>query len=163
MMSKAFLLFPVFVGLLLFAVGLLVGQQIQRSKFEKYLQSTAVTSMQLKLMQANLNVIRASVPVSESGMDVPRVDYEPSCRCFEAQATLVRDDLMKRPLDGVRLALMLPAVLTRYQLKAEFPEIADAIPGAPDPDFRMTFRQLDKDSASLKVVAEFVDGRLTFK
>jgi|HubBroStandDraft_4_1064222.scaffolds.fasta_scaffold1185281_2 hypothetical protein len=58
---------------------------------------------------------------------------------------------------------MLPAVLTRLKLKVEFPEISEMVAGGPDPDFRMTFRQLDMDSASLKVVAEFSDGKLSFK
>jgi hypothetical protein len=101
-MSRTLRLSFVFIGLLLFAVGLLVGQQVQRSKFEKYLQPTTVTSMQLKLIQANLDLVRGWVPVSEDGIDVPRVDYSPSCKCFEAQAMLLHGDLMKKPLDSVR-------------------------------------------------------------
>jgi hypothetical protein len=161
-MSRTLLLSFAFIGLLLFAVGLLVGEQVQRSKFDRYLQPTTATSMQIKLIQANLDVIRASVPASDDGITAPTVHYEPQCKCFEATATVLHDDLMKRPLEGVRLALTIPAVVTRFQLKAEFPEMSDWTVGVPDADFRMTFWQLNKDS-SRTVLAELADGKLVFK
>lgn len=40
------------VGLLLFALGLVVGQQIQRSKYDKYLRPANVVPMDISLLRA---------------------------------------------------------------------------------------------------------------
>jgi len=61
--------------------------------------------MQLKLLESNLEIIRERIP-AVAGMSVPSIQYEPSCGCFQAEATL-NDDLMKRPLEQSRLTLML--------------------------------------------------------
>ena len=89
-----------FVGLLLFAVGVLVGQQAQRSKFDKYLQSTNVTAMQLALISANLDIIRQSTS-SEIGVGVPEVYYDAKTGSLSA-AAIVTDELTKKPVAQVR-------------------------------------------------------------
>lgn len=44
-MTKTFRSLLVLIGALLFVVGLLLGQQIRRSKFEKYLRPAAIVPM----------------------------------------------------------------------------------------------------------------------
>ena len=71
-MTRSMSLLLALVFVLTTAVGVLVRQQIQRSKFEKYLQPTNVTSMQLGVLEANLELVRDSVPSSTvPGIGIP--------------------------------------------------------------------------------------------
>jgi hypothetical protein len=153
-MTRLVQLLLVVVGVLLFAVGVLVGQQTQRSKFDKYLQPGPVTEMRLRLLEAKLDLTGFSTP----GLWGPSVDYDPSCGCFNAAET-VDDDLMKNAISDVRRTLNNEAVEVRIILKNHFPEIAD-------PDFRMTFftfgpLPINPDKRIL--VAEYSDSKLLFK
>jgi len=163
--STSLLLAMVFV--LTMAVGVLVGQQIQRSKFEKYLQPTTVTPMQLGVLEENLELIRDSVPsTSIPGVGIPTMEYEPSCRCFVATATVFDEDLMKKPFSEMHALLMASAMFARMELKREFPEMSDWKADRPDQDFKMTFYQLAKGGPtgmSRKLFAEYSEGKLSFK
>jgi hypothetical protein len=163
--STSLLLALVFV--LTMAVSVLVGQQMQRSKFEKYLQPTTVTPMQLGVLEVNLELIRDSVPsTSMSGIGIPTMDYEPSCRCFVATATVFDADLMKKPFSEMHNTLMMSAMFVSMELKREFSEISDWKADRPDLDFKMTFYQLAKGGPagiSRKLLAEYSEGKLSFK
>src|SRR6266852_5572137 len=86
-------------GLLLFALGLLLGQQIQRSKFEKYLRPATVAPMELSLLRANLDLVKSFTPAGqiEGLFEAPTIFFDSSCACFVARA-VVTTDLMKSPL-----------------------------------------------------------------
>jgi hypothetical protein len=45
------------------------------------------------------------------------MDYEPSCRCFVATATVFDEDLMKKPFSEMHNTLMMSASLARMELK----------------------------------------------
>ena len=89
-MTKMFRLSLVFTGALLFAVGVIVGQQAQRSKFDRYLRPASVTAMEVAMLKANIGVIRSSM-----SLDVPTIYYDQSCSCFTAHAT-VTSELTKK-------------------------------------------------------------------
>ncbi len=154
-MTKTFRLLLLLIGVLLFAVGLLLGQQVPRSKFDKYLRPNAVTRMEIGVLRANIEAIRGFM---EFG--VPTIYYDPSCACFTASAEIT-SDLMKKPLDQVRARLTFLALKARGSLLNEFPELSN--PG-PDRDFKMTFWEINLDQPSAnKTVAEYVDGKIVFK
>jgi hypothetical protein len=163
-MTKTALFLLACVGVLLLAVGVLVGQQMQRSKFDRYLEPRPVRDMQLLLLEANLDLIRDRIQVSD-GVGVTTVAYDRKCACFLGTA-MVYSELMNGPLDTVRYQLMKNAVWVRASLKSWFPELSDLRDNTPDWDFRMRFRQFKPDStgkSSVEVVAEFLDGKVVFK
>jgi hypothetical protein len=145
-------------GVLLFAVGVLVGQQAHHLKFEKYLRPTPVTYMQLALLETNMAIISDRVP--QEDIAVPKIHYAPSCNCFYA-SVWVSSELMKRPLNEVRQTLMVSAVTARSSLEFAIPEIQEFKADSPDPDFKMQFWQFK--GTSKVVVAEWADGKLLFK
>jgi len=109
----------VLVGMLLFVLGLLLGQQIQRSKFDKYLRPATVAPMEISLLRANLDLVRSFTPVASqiAGLfDVPIISFDSSCVCFAARA-LVTTDFMKAPLDQVRGKIMATVQLASQSLK----------------------------------------------
>jgi hypothetical protein len=156
-MTKTFRLLLVLIGGLLFAVGLLLGQQIGRSKFERYLHPSTATPMDVAVLRANINVVRSFM-----ALDVPAIYYDSSCACFTAHATIT-SDLMKEPLDTVRSKLMSIARIARRNVEAEFPELSK-LGTVPDRDFKMTFFELNtqKPDAS-RDLAEYTNGRIVFK
>jgi hypothetical protein len=145
------------LGMVLFVVGVLVGQQIRRSKFEKYLRPATATTMDVAVLRANLEVIRGSM-----ALDTPRIYYDSSRSCFVAHA-VVTSELTKKPLEEVRTRLRILAAMARHALETEFQEMSK--PGvAPDRDFRMTFFELNlKDPDASRDLAEYVDGNVVFK
>lgn len=163
-MTKSFRFSLMLIGVLLFVVGFLFGQQIQRSKFERYLRPGAVTPMEIGVLRANLEAIRGFME-----FEVPIISYDPSCPCFVARATIT-SDLMKKPLDQVRARLMFLALKARGAVSAEFPELLhlelSQIGTAPDRDFKMTFWEINLDPSqpsANRTVAEYVDGKIVFK
>ncbi len=156
-MTKTVRWLLVFIGVLLFAVGLLVGQQTRPSKFQKYLRPAEMSSMDLALLRVNIEIVRDNLT-----FEVPRVHYDSSCTCFVAHST-VTSDLTKQPLDEVRGRLMALAAIARRDLALEFPELSKS-GTVPDRDFRMTFYELNlqKPDASHDL-AEYVDGKIVFK
>ena len=156
-MTKAFRLFLLLIGGLLFVVGLLLGQQIRRTKFEKYLRPAATVPMDVAVLRANVDVIRSFMQ-----FDVPTIHYDWVCACFVAHS-VVTSELMEDPLDKVRTTLMANAEIARRALETEFPELSK--PGTvPDHDFKMTFFELDlKDPKASHDFAEYVDGKIVFK
>ena len=155
-MTKTFRLLLAIVGVLLFTVGLLVGDQVRYSRFEKYLRPNTVAPMQLAMLQANMDIIRDRVPAED--IAVPTIYYEPLCRCFSGTAW-ISGDLLKRPLDEVRQKLMVSAIFARGSVGSAIPEMHDWKPDSPDP-FRMTFWQFK--GTTKVVVAEWVDGKIVF-
>ncbi len=164
-MTKTFRLLLVLIGVLLFAVGLLLGERIRSSKFEKYLRPTTVAPMDLALLRANLDMVRKN-----TSLEVPTVYFDSSCGCFVGQATIT-DGLMKQPLDQVRAKLMAIAYIARESLRFEFPELSKTELGPkagaapiPDRDFKMTFFELNLQEPDKSMdVAEYVDGKIVFK
>jgi hypothetical protein len=161
-MTKTFRFLLVLIGILLFAVGLLLGQQIQRSKFDKYLRPRVVTPMEIGVLRANIEAISGRM---EFG--VPTIYYDPSCACFTASA-VITSDLMKKPLNEVRGTLLILAIKARNAAEHEFPELSPLnisdIGAGPDRDFKMTFWELNLDhSRANGTVAEYVDGKIVFK
>jgi hypothetical protein len=151
-------------GLLLFALGLLLGQQMQRSKFERYLLPTAVAPMDLSLLRANLDLVRSFTPVGQiDGLfEVPILFYDSSCTCFSAHVT-VTTDLMKSPLDQVRGKMMATVMLARRSLQFEFPEVPRD-EKASQRDLKMTFFELNlKTPNASHEIAEYADGKIVFK
>jgi hypothetical protein len=152
----------VLIGVLLFAVGLLVGQQTQRLKYAKYLRPGTVSSMDLAMLRANLELLRSYMPG-----DIPRVYYKSACGCFMARS-VVTSDQMKKPLDEARAFLMVKAILTHSALESEFPELPvwdPTKPGtSPDHDFKMTFVEVNIQNPDASGdIAEYVDGKIVFK
>jgi hypothetical protein len=145
------------IGVLLFAVGILVGQQTQRSKLDKYLQPTSVTSMQLALIDAQLDRIRDTMG-NESGIRVPEIYYDAKTHSIRAY-TLVFDELTKQPLAKARQTLFARAAATFFDVQVRIPEVSKE-------DFIMTFKDFSTDaikSGGGKDFAEYVNGDLVFK
>jgi uncharacterized protein YneF (UPF0154 family) len=156
-MTKTLRLLLVLVGGLLFVVGVLVGQQVRHSKFEKYLRPATSNPMDVAVVEANLHVIRSFMQ-----LDVPVLFYDSSCGCFIAHS-VVTSELTKQPLDEVRRALMVNAILARRALEMRFPELSKS-GTVPDRDFKMTFYELDTGNPSASHdLAEYVDGKIVFK
>jgi hypothetical protein len=137
-----------------------VGQQSQRSKFEKYLRPGTVTTMDIGLLKANIETVRDLA--SPGGF--PRISYDASCPCFSATA-FISGELMKKPLNEIRSDLMILAGLARVDLRVEFPEMSELTAASQlDRDFKMTFWQYNFDKPGNKeTVAEYSDGKITFK
>lgn len=158
-MTRTVRLLLVFIGVLLFAIGVLLGQQNQRSKFARYLQPESVTAMDMGLLRAN---IESLMDLASPG-GFPRIRYQASCQCFWANG-IVSDELMKQPLDQVRGELMVRAGLARANLVLQFPDMSSAAPNLPDHDFKMTFSRYNFDKPGhLETVAEYSDGKILFK
>jgi hypothetical protein len=156
-MTNTFRSLLAFIGALLFAIGVLLGQQGQRSKFDKYMRPASVTPMDIAALKANLGVVRSFM-----SLEVPTIDYDPACQCFLAHAS-VTSELTKEPIDKVRVKLMGIAATTRRALAFEFPELSK--PGTvPDRDFKMTFFELNIQNPNASHdVAAYVDGKIVFK
>jgi hypothetical protein len=163
-MTKTLRWLFVLVGFLLFALGLLLGQQMQRSKFEKYLHPAAVTPMELSLLRANVDLLRSFTPATQiTGLfEVPTIFFDSSCACFTAR-TVVTTDLMKAPLDQVRGNMMATVDLARRSLRFEFPELLKD-EKVPERDLKMTFFELNfKTPDASHEIAEYADGKIVFK
>src|SRR5579863_2928636 len=127
----------------------MVGQQAQRSKFDKYLQSTNVTAMQLALISANLDIIRQSTS-SEIGVGVPEVYYDPKTRSLSA-AAIVTDELTKKPVAQVRGTLLGLAGLWLNDVQRYMPDVSKE-------NIKITFPDFGKESlasGNAKVFAEY--------
>jgi hypothetical protein len=147
----------VVIGVLLFAVGLLLGQQAQRSKFDAYLRVGGVTPMEVSLLRINEDIIR-----SHMAMDIPTVSYSSACSCFIGRV-VVTDELMKSSLDDVRATMLASTEIVRRSLGSEFNQ---AIKGLTisDRDLKMTFYELNLHNLNQSHdVAEYANGRLIFK
>jgi hypothetical protein len=70
-MTKTIRLLLGLIGILLFTVGLLVGQQMRHSKFDKYMRPANVSEMDIAMIQANLDLIQSSMP-STQGIELPK-------------------------------------------------------------------------------------------
>ncbi len=162
-MTKTFRLLLVPVGSLLFTLGMVLGQQIQRSKFDKYLRPATVAPMELSLLRANLELVRNFTPASSiPGLfDVPTISYDSRCACFVARA-VVTTELMKGPLDEVRGKMMATVDLAMASLKSEFPEVSQD--RGSEHELKMTFFELNlKTPDASHEVAEYADGKIIFK
>jgi hypothetical protein len=156
-MRLTFRLLLVVIAGIVFIVGLLLGQQTQRSKFERYLRPATVTPMDVAVLRTNIEVVKSFMQ-----LDVPTIYYSSSCKCFTAH-TIVTSELAKQPLDEVRRTLMARATIARRALAIEFPEMSkpDTV---PDRDFKMTFFELNtKNPDASRDLAEYVDGKIVFK
>jgi hypothetical protein len=149
------------VGVLLFTVGVLVGQQAQRSKLGKYLQPTTVTAMQLALINANLDIIRSNVG-AEDGVHVAEVYYDAATRSVRGFA-VVNEELTRQPVAKVRERLLLKAYSAISDTQRQIPEVSEKA-------FTMTFRDFSSnaiqsyaDGGKPKEFAEYVNGELIFK
>jgi hypothetical protein len=139
------------LGLFLFVVGVLVGQQAQHSKFDKYLRATNASQMQIAVLEVNMDVLRAYLP-----FEVPRIYYDSACSCFAAHAT-VTNELTKKPFDELRGHLTALVETARSQLSLEIPETSER-------DFKMTFSELNLEHPNpARTIAEYANGKLTFK
>jgi hypothetical protein len=157
-MTKTVRALLVLIGALLFAVGLLVGQKTQISKYQKYFRTGTISEMDFAVLQANLEIVRRHMLPQE----VPTVEWKGSCGCFVA-GWVVTSAFMKSPLDEVRASFLGKALVVRQVLEEEFPELSK--PGTvPDGDLRMTFFELNlqKPDASHEV-AEYLNGKIIFK
>ena len=146
------------VGVLSAAVGLLFGQQMNRSKFDKYLNARPVGGMELSLLQTNLDLIRDMIPTENVG--VATVTYDIACKCFLGSA-FVSPEFMNQTLETVRSKLLMSVVSARVYLARRFPEMSESRYGLSDRDFKMRFRTLK--GTSFEIVAEYVDGKIVFE
>jgi len=146
-----------FIGALMFAVGVLVGQQAQRPKFDSYLTPRSVSDLQMQLIDTDLELIRDHLP-SVDGFFVPAVGYDARRSCFWGKVR-VSPALLKEPADSVRDKLLGEALMTRDILRSRFPKISEAKRNA-DPDFRMSFFQIEN---GFSTVAEYTDGKILLK
>ena len=146
------------MGVLLFTVGLLLGQQARVSKFEKYLHPVTTSPMDLALLRVNLEIVREKMNMTE----VPTVAYYPSCACFKGRAVLP-SGFMKQSLDEARGHLLSLAIIARGAVEWEFSEVSKW-GTVPDRDFKMTFVELSpEDPSGGHDIAEYADGRIAFK
>jgi hypothetical protein len=142
------------IGILTFTVGLLLGQQMRRSKFDAYLHGS-VTPMDIAVLRANTEVVRGFI-----SLEIPNIYYNASCACFTAHAT-VTSELAAKPLEEVRARLTARAQTVRRALEYEFPELSKS---SPDRDFKMTFYELNlKNPDASHDLADYVDGKIVFK
>jgi hypothetical protein len=155
-MTKTFRFVLLLIGVLLFAIGLLLGQQAKRSKYERYLRETA-TQMDIAVLRANIQVLRVFMPP-----ETPTIYYEPSCPCVMARSTMP-SEWAKEPLDKVRAKLMGLAITALWALPREFPELSHG-GTVSDRDFKMTFSEINlQNPETLRVFAEYTDGKIVFK
>jgi len=149
-MTKAFRALLILCGVLLFAVGLLVGQQIQHSRYQKYFRPANPTVMDFATLRTEMNML-------ESGSErVPSIWWDGFHAHFVARSSVKRAE-MKQPLDELRRKLSLDAFFAYEMLRVEIPELTPS-------DFKMEFSGYRSDDAiELSVVAEYVDGKIVFK
>lgn len=146
------------VGVLVFTIGILVGQQTQRSKFDKYLQPGTVTFMQFATLSAEVEAIRDHFPNDDSGIGVPEFGFDPATHSFTAYV-LVNDDLTKKPIARVRPILLGVAEFWLNHIQRYIPEVSKET-------FRVKYGDFSysaiKDSKQ-RDFAEYVNGELILK
>ena len=149
----------VLVGLLVFAIGVVVGQQTHRSKFDKYLQTGSVTSMQLAMLYTNVEMIRDQLPIGgEVGVGTPEIYYNERAGSFTAFVN-VTDQLTNKPVTQVRGMLLGLADIWLKDLQRSIPE-------ASKENFKITFHDFTIDAIKQRKdrnFAEYRNGELFFK
>ena len=95
------------IGVLLFFVGIAVGQRIQSSRFDPYLASTPKT-MELAVLAANVGVVQGllSDQVYSTGIEVPTITYDAKAKKLRGRAVVNRN-LVQQPVEKVKELLLL--------------------------------------------------------
>jgi hypothetical protein len=137
-------------GMLIFVIGLLLGQQSNGSKFDKYLRPYSVTAMQMVMIDVNMELIR-------NHSDVATIYYDPACSCL-AGSEIVPPDAMKRPFEELRHRLLADTVYPIILLKGQFPELSQE---QLNRNFKMHFRKFT--GTEYVTFAEYANGAIVFK
>jgi hypothetical protein len=150
-MTKTVRAWLVLIGVLLFAVGLLVGQQTQRSKYQKYFRPANLTVMDFATLRTEIDMLEA-----HSTEHVPSIWWDGLHARFVARVTVTSAEL-KQPLDELRRSWGLNASFAYEMLKVEVPELTPS-------EFTMEFVGFPSDDAiKLSVVAKYTNGKIVFR
>jgi hypothetical protein len=146
------------IGVLLFFVGVAVGQRIQSSRFDPYLTSTP-KAMELAVLAANVGVVKdiLSQQVDSTGIEVPTITYDPKAKKLRGRAVVNRN-LVQQPVEKVKELLMVSWAKTMIAAEAGFGNISRD-------EFEMSFVERRIDGANITWVefAEFKKDQLTLK
>jgi hypothetical protein len=149
-----------FLGLgVAFCIGVLLGQPGQRSKLTKYLQPGTGTAMQIATLSAEVDMIRAGLPISgDTGLGPPQVSFDQKSFTFNID-TLVTDELLKKPVSQVRAILL---AFSETWLK----DVQSYIPEASKSNFRVHFQDFSTEALKAGISRDFAvysNGELTLK
>ncbi len=111
------------IGVLLFFVGIAVGQRIQ-SRFDPYFTSTPRT-MDLAVLAANIGVMRNLLDdqVYSTGIEVPTITYDAKAKKLRARA-VVNKNLVQQPVEKVKALLSESSAKTMVSVGAGFGDIS---------------------------------------
>jgi hypothetical protein len=146
------------IAVLLFFVGVAVGQRIQSSRFDPYLTSTPKT-MELAVLAANVGVMKDLLndQVFSTGIEVPTITYDTKTKKLRARAVVNRN-LVQQPVQKMKDLLTSSWAKTIVSVEAGFGEISHD-------EFEMSFVERRIDGAKITWVefADFKRDQLTLK
>jgi hypothetical protein len=110
-------------SVVLFGSGVAIGQRGSVSKFGKYLRPAVRTEMDWIALEANVDVIRSSVPTRDD-MTISTIYFDPKENRLEAGLVLY-PDAEKAPLETVRTQIVVKYVSALTALHNQMPELSE--------------------------------------
>jgi hypothetical protein len=140
--------------LTVFATGMVVGQQLNKSRFKAYFVSRdPVSKIESGLLYANLDqLFAATSPTDVDAMCTPQLEYEPASDSFIGLCHVMRG-FEKQPLELMRLKIGQAATWSYDGLRLHFPEVSPR-------DFTLRVYQLGSDG-KMRLFAESRSGEIT--
>jgi hypothetical protein len=140
------------LGIAVFGTGIAVGQRTSTSKFAKYLRPGYRTDMALITLEANLNLVRGMVPLSE-GISIPQIFFNVQANQPQASA-YISSDFENASLDSVKSKITEKYYFSYFELKQSIPELSE-----DDFVLRVIRYTTDPDK---KLFAECKHGKIVF-
>lgn len=146
---------------LTFSLGVAVGQKAASSRFEKYEGPARRSEMDMRLLEANLLLIREQL-LSAPGIGIPRLFYGRGTRKVVAVAFVDEKFLGQQKTDEVKKNLEITVGAAFIAAGVYLPELQWA-----DPDFEVEFvsvpdfKKGDIRIGKESVYAEYKNGEMT--
>lgn len=136
-------------AIVFFIAGILVGQRTH-SKFEKYIQPSVPSAMDIITLEANVDEIRQSIAMEPGeGITIPEVFYDLKSEKFKASAFIL-PDFEKASLEDIKAR-----ITTRYY--GMYESLKSFVPELLPEDFSLRVVRFTADP-SQKLFAEFKNG-----
>ena len=109
------------LSLVFFASGVTVGQK-SVSRYSKYLRPVPFRYLDLATLEANVHILRDSIPID--GIGPPSVYYDAAVDQMQA-SVYVTEQFEKLPTKTVQFEINLKAAVTLGELKSWIPDLRD--------------------------------------
>ncbi len=122
-MRNSIFVYAVAISAVVFASGVAVGQRTSSSKFAKYLRASGRTEMDWIALEANVDSIRDSLPLSEA-LWTP-VIYFDAKQNLPGASVVISSKLATSTLEDVKAHISETYYATYSRLKAAIPELSE--------------------------------------